>query len=514
MAPPAPLRADDPRRLGVYRLAGRVGQGGQGVVFLGTAPGGAQVAVKRMHLELDGEKARKRFIAEVEAVRRVAPFCTAQVLDADLDEERPYIVSEYIDGPSLREDIATSGPRSGGSLDRVAVATATALAAIHEAGVVHRDFKPGNVLLGPDGPRVIDFGISRLLDKTETVTLTPVGTPAYISPEQLRGERASPAADMFGWALTVAYTASGRHAYSGESFEAILGRILFGTADLGPLAGRLREVVVACLAADPSDRPTADEVLRHLIGRGELALPDKTPGGVLEAGGVLAAGAILAAGTRPSGDEPSAAAAVSPDAVTDPLNAEDGEEAAAPDPERAELTRPAVVPPWFLRRSAVAAGGVVLMAGVIGATLWWADHGRTSPAPSTPVSASVSASVSVSPSITPSSPGAFSYAGRWTGSAEYPSSDLVFSVELLLAENMAKAGSMRWGANLQCSGRLSRVRETATTTTMRLSRVGGPTGCYPGTVELSPQGLDKMTFQVTRTGETKPRYFGIVVLTP
>jgi len=120
----------------------------------------------------------------------------------------------------------------------------------------------------------------------------------------------------------------------------------------------------------------------------------------------------------------------------------------------------------------------------------------------------------VSPSITPSSPGAFSYAGRWTGSAEYPSSDLVFSVELLLAENMAKAGSMRWGANLQCSGRLSRVRETATTTTMRLSRVGGPTGCYPGTVELSPQGIDKMTFQVTRTGETKPRYFGIVVLTP
>ncbi|GAA4581534.1 hypothetical protein GCM10023194_13100 [Planotetraspora phitsanulokensis] len=504
MAPPAPLRADDPRRLGVYRLAGRIGQGGQGVVFLGTAPGGVQVAVKRMHQELDGEKARRRFIAEVEAVRRVAPFCTAQVLDADLDEERPYIVSEYIDGPSLREDVTTSGPRAGGSLDRIAVATATALAAIHQAGVVHRDFKPGNVLLGPDGPRVIDFGISRILDATETVTITPVGTPAYISPEQLRGERVSPAADMFGWALTVAYTASGRHAYSADSFEAILGRILFGTADLGPLSGRLRDIVVACLAAAPSDRPTADEVLRHLIGREEFALRDKEPGSVLEAG------ALLAADTHPAD---AASASVSPDAVTDPQTPQDlGEMVAASDLDRAEHTRPGGVSRWLLRKPVIVTVAAVLVAGVVGATLWWTGHGRSGTVAS-PSTSSPLASPTV-PTATPSSPRAFSYAGRWTGSAEYSSRDLVFSVELVLAANTAKAGSMRWGENLQCSGRLSRVRETDVTLTMRIGKVVGPRGCSPATVELTPQGRDTMAFRVTRTAETKPRYSGLVVLTP
>jgi eukaryotic-like serine/threonine-protein kinase len=311
---------------------------------------------------------------------------------------------------------------------------------------------------------------------------------------------------MFGWALTVAYTASGRHAYSGESFEAILGRILFGTADLGPLSGRLREIVVACLAADPADRPTADEVLRQLIGRGDLALPDKTPGGVLEAG------AILAGGTPTSHGGASAMATVSPDAVTDPQTAEDADAVvAASDPERTELTRPTVVSWWFPRRSAIVAGVAVLVAAVIGASLWWAGQARTG----TGASSSTPIFPSSVPAGTPSpSPGAFSYAGRWTGSAEYPLADLVFSVELLLAGNTAKTGSMRWGANLQCSGRLSRMRETDTTMTVRLSQVTGPSGCYPGTVELTPQGLDKMAFQVARTGETAPRYFGIVVQTP
>ncbi|MFC7105505.1 serine/threonine-protein kinase [Nonomuraea rubra] len=182
------LRADDPQQLGAYRLTRRLGQGGQGVVYLGESPQGPQVAVKLLHASLSGDPdARRRFLGEVEAVRKVAAFCTAQLLDADLDGDRPYLVSEYVDGPSLRELVIEEGPRRGGSLERLAIGTATALGAIHRAGVVHRDFKPGNVLLGIDGPRVIDFGVSRLMDTATTTTHLPMGTPAYMAPERMKG---------------------------------------------------------------------------------------------------------------------------------------------------------------------------------------------------------------------------------------------------------------------------------------------------------------------------------------
>ncbi|WP_055477704.1 serine/threonine-protein kinase [Sphaerimonospora mesophila] len=273
MSQVSPLQPEDPRRLGDYVLSGRLGAGGQGIVFLAGRPGGASVAVKLLHARLaDGESARRRFAREVEAVRRVAPFCTARVLDADLEGDHPYIVSEYVDGVSLRDDVIARGPRSGGALERIAVGTATALAAIHRAGVVHRDFKPGNVLLAADGPRVIDFGISRLADATAT-TGGPVGTPAYLAPEQLRGEPTGPAADMFSWALTVSYAASGRHAFAADTYAAVLGRILYGTPDLGRLSGPLREIAVACLAADPADRPTAEDVLSSLLGTPTTATP-------------------------------------------------------------------------------------------------------------------------------------------------------------------------------------------------------------------------------------------------
>ncbi|GLX04147.1 serine/threonine-protein kinase [Microbispora sp. NBRC 16548] len=262
----SPLRPEDPHRLGNYRLDGRLGVGGQGVVFRGVGASGGPVAVKLLHARVDDASARRAFAREIEAVRRVAPFCTAQVLDADLDGDRPYIVSEYVDGPSLREHVTTAGPRTGGDLDRVAVGTATALAAIHRAGVVHRDFKPGNVLLGSDGLRVVDFGISRLADATAT-TGNPVGTPAYIAPEQLEGRPAEPAADVFCWALTLVYAASGRHAYTGDTYAAVMARILYGTPDLGPLTGLLKDLVVACLAAEPADRPDAGQVLSALLDR-------------------------------------------------------------------------------------------------------------------------------------------------------------------------------------------------------------------------------------------------------
>src|SRR5262249_15792144 len=151
----------DPPRLGDYLLAGRLGEGGQGVVYLGHGPGGEQVAIKLLRARLDRDsKAHARFAREVAIAERVAPFCTARGIRAALLGASPYVVSEYVGGASLQEGVRGSGPLAGSALDRLAVATATALAAVHEAGIVHRDFKPGNVLLAPDGPRVIDFGIA------------------------------------------------------------------------------------------------------------------------------------------------------------------------------------------------------------------------------------------------------------------------------------------------------------------------------------------------------------------
>src|SRR5262249_40280754 len=173
----APLRANDPGRLGSYRLTGRLGEGGQGVVYLGENEEGEQVAVKLLHAQFSGDaKARARFAGELSSAKRVAPFCTARILDADVEGDVPSLVSEFIEGPSLREVVDEQGPRAGSVLQRLAIGTVTALAAIHEAGIVHRDFKPTNVLLAADGPRVIDFGIARALDAGGTVTSTTVGT--------------------------------------------------------------------------------------------------------------------------------------------------------------------------------------------------------------------------------------------------------------------------------------------------------------------------------------------------
>ncbi|RVX38468.1 protein kinase-like protein [Nonomuraea polychroma] len=172
-----------------YRLTGFLGDGGQGTVYRGLSPSGDEVAVKVLHARMseDAEE-RRRFFRQVELARRVAPFCTARVLDMGMHDDRPYIVSEYVRGDSLDRVVRQDGPRTGGGLDRLAVATATALAAIHRAGVVHRDFKPGNVILGPEGPVVIDFGISRALDHAVTQS-GAFGTPGYMAPEQVSSDR-------------------------------------------------------------------------------------------------------------------------------------------------------------------------------------------------------------------------------------------------------------------------------------------------------------------------------------
>ncbi|WP_206060693.1 serine/threonine protein kinase [Nonomuraea basaltis] len=247
-----------PDAIGPYKVIGQLGEGGQGVVYLAEAPDGARVAVKVLREGVSGDG---RFAKEIAAARRVEPFCIAQVLDASLGA-RPYIVTEYVEGPSLRE----AGLHSGADLQRLAVATATALVAIHRAGVVHRDFKPANVLLGRDGPRVIDFGIARAMDDGVTRTSSVLGTPAYMAPEQFAGAVVGPAADVFAWASVMVYAATGAPPFGNDSLPAVLRRIQYEEPRLDGVPEPLRSIVYACLAKDPRARPAMQGVLFQLIG--------------------------------------------------------------------------------------------------------------------------------------------------------------------------------------------------------------------------------------------------------
>ncbi|GIH23822.1 hypothetical protein Aph01nite_21320 [Acrocarpospora phusangensis] len=294
---PRPLRPGDPEQLGGYRLTGVIGEGGQGTVFHGETAAGDPVAVKVLHARFLGRAdAERRFFNEVAAARRVAEFCTARVIDADVTHDRPYIVSEYVAGESLDALVRREGPRDAGALDRLAVGTAAALAAVHRAGIVHRDFKPANVLLGADGPRVIDFGIAQLVDAAGTEAGRVQGSPAYMSPEQLAGRRPGPSTDVFSWAVTISFAATGRPAFGDDSIPAVMNRIMRREPDLTGVPVRLRGVLSDCLAKDPAARPSAAQLLMTLVHLADEAEPPRAGPVPRWALGTLAAVALAAAG--------------------------------------------------------------------------------------------------------------------------------------------------------------------------------------------------------------------------
>jgi hypothetical protein len=271
MSSAAPLVSGDPRQLGPYTILSRIGGGGMGMVYLGQAPDRRLVAVKVIRADRASDRElAARFRREVQAASGVAGFCTARVLDADLDAGRPYYVTEYVPGPTVQEAVDEAGPMTGRQLEALAVGVAEALEAIHAAGVVHRDLKPSNVLLSPAGPKVIDFGIARPVDAT-TLTQTGklIGSVNWLSPEQLQNGRASEASDVFAWGGLVAFAASGQPPFGHAPVGTIAHRILHEQPDVRGVGGRLREAVLAAMDKDPRRRPAARGLLERLVGGAE-----------------------------------------------------------------------------------------------------------------------------------------------------------------------------------------------------------------------------------------------------
>ncbi|WP_235450855.1 serine/threonine-protein kinase, partial [Streptomyces sioyaensis] len=290
--------AEHPAYAGQYRLEARLGAGGMGVVHLARSSSGLTLAVKVVHAEFAQDpEFRGRFRQEVAAARRVSGAFTAPVVDADPDAELPWMATLHIPGPSLSDHVKRNGPMVPGEVRQLAAGLAEALRDIHRAGVVHRDLKPGNVLLAADGPKVIDFGISRPSDsemRTETGKL--IGTPPFMAPEQFQRPReVGPAADVFALGSVLVHAATGRGPFDSESPYLVAYQVVHDEADLAGVPEELAPLIEGCLAKDPADRPTPDALMELL----RTASFGETPLGGAPLGGAPLGGAPL--GEAPPG---------------------------------------------------------------------------------------------------------------------------------------------------------------------------------------------------------------------
>ncbi|EFC81168.1 protein kinase [Parafrankia sp. EUN1f] len=405
------LRTDDPVRIGPYQVVGRLGAGGMGRVYLGRTAAGSLAAVKVIRPELaDSPDFRARFAREVAAARAVGGRHTAAVIDADLDATSPWLATAYVSGLSLAVTVTRHGPLQEAALTTLAAGLAEALIAIHDAGIVHRDLKPSNVMLAVDGPKVIDFGVSRAADASVlTRTGAMIGSPGFMSPEQMTGSEAGAPSDVFSLGALVAYAATGREPFGVGPTPAQVYRVVHAEPDLDGIPGALRGIVADCLAKEQAARPTPRALLERLISADQetkvLTGPSWPP-------------ALLAAALR---DEDSAVQTALASGATENAESLAG---ASPAPARPGVAPPAERVPagwsprrWSRgRRGRLAVGLVVLaVAAMVTASVVVAggkpDHLTATAsigAPPSTASTAAASSSSAASSVTPSGPTAAS----------------------------------------------------------------------------------------------------------
>ncbi|MFE2867388.1 serine/threonine-protein kinase [Embleya sp. NPDC059259] len=531
-----PLEPEDPRQIGGYRVLRVLGAGGMGRVYLGRNRGGRVVAIKVVRAEwADDPGFRERFRREVDAARRVGGAWTAPVLDADTEARTPWVVTGYVAGPSVYEAVSGRGALPAETVRTLGAGLAEALVAVHDAGLVHRDIKPSNVLLSLDGPRVIDFGISRAMDASVlTRTGHTVGSPGFMSPEQVDGRDIGPPSDVFSLGSVLVFAATGTGPFGEGSGQALMYRIVAQEPRLDDVPVALREIVGACMAKHAASRPTPAELLAALAPEGttDLVAGNWLPADLttalsrraielleLDDDGAPDAGSFVSAGTgAPTWDDRSRAATAPPrpvDVPPGPATPPPWVPAPAAAPfagVAAETYVPPPTPahrPWWRRRPVYPLAAVLIAGAVtLGVLRPWegddggsgaggrsSDEGRRSPVTDTDPKASGGPSSSSSNTASPPTGSTAlpqTYVGTWSGSAR---SDYNSASEITITLTGGKVGDKKVGTSrltatgqlgekADCEADLELLSVSADTGLRLTSHLTRNSGCVDGDVEL------------------------------